>query len=578
MRLSKRTVCLLLVTVLWPAVSVRSAKVASLAGHWILVSQGKSAYSILVPVSAAAPEKFAAEELQRYLFEITSVRLPITSRRSKHAIQIGLDPNVGRYGQLKSLNEDAFVIQGDSQKFYLAGNTPRGTLYAVYYFLEKYLDCGWISPGEDVIPRRSEVILPPYFHETQEPQFRMRSIWMYPFIGDRNLRTVDWASKNRLNWVAAGINSSNLWEEFNSREVLVPEIEKRGLKLQWGGHTFNTWVSPKKYFGSHPEYFSLINGKRDPKQLCVSNRDVAGVAAENVNAFLDANPEVDMVDVMLNDAAQWCECSACERMEEEKRLSAFSVGEKKTYYTHTNANIKFVNRIAQQVAKRHPDVLIESLAYLMLLDAPTRVRPEKNVMVGFADIQRRINYWYPIYFPNDELNRVHLDEMEKWLDLVGPDRFYAYKYYSRTSTARGMINMDTKAENLESKLVDLNRRTFYVYSAAIPKDLWYYRLMGIRNVQTEEWDWEEVNMYVYARSLWDLSVSSDSLLEAYCQRAYGDAAAPMIRHWLVLQEARDQYRSQKSLAMSFLQKARGMTENPKILQRIKRLEEIWSHL
>jgi len=563
---------------LWPAFSGWSAKVAPLAKHWILVSQGKSAYSIFVPASAAEPEKFAAEELQRYLFEITSVKLPITRRLSEHVIQVGIDHNVSRYGQLKGLNEDAFVIQGDGKRLYLAGNTPRGTLYAVYYFLEKYVGCGWIRPGDDVVPRKSQVRLPPLLSEVREPQFSMRSVWMYPFIGDRNLRTVDWASKNRLNWVAAGINSSNLWSEFKSREVLVPEIEKRGLKLQWGGHTFNTWVSPKKYFGAHPEYFSLINGKRDPKQLCVSNREVAGVAAKNVSKFLDENPEVDMVDVMLNDAAQWCECSDCERMEEEKRFSVFSVGEKKTYYTHTNANIKFVNRIAQEVATKHPNVLIESLAYLMLLDAPTRVRPAKNVMVGFADIQRRINYWYPIYFPSDQLNLVHLEEMEKWLDLVGPERFYAYKYYSRTSTARGMINMDTKAENLESQLIDIRKRTFYVYSAAIPKDLWYYRLMGIRNVQTEEWDWEEVNMYVYARSLWDLSVSSDSLLEDYCLRAYGGAATPMLRHWLVLQEARDQYRSQKSLALSYLLKARGMTEDPNVLQRIKRIEEIWSTL
>ena len=35
-------------------------------------------------------------------------------------------------------------------------------------------------------------------------------------------------------------------------------------------HTFNSLVSPDKYFDSHPEYFSMIDGRRvkDHGQLC----------------------------------------------------------------------------------------------------------------------------------------------------------------------------------------------------------------------------------------------------------------------------------------------------------------------
>src|SRR5688572_29796062 len=105
--LSDKTASLLLIvliTILWPRSPARSVTMTSSDEHWVLVNQGKSAYSILVPVSAAAPEKFAAEELQRYLFEITSVRLSITSVGSGHVIQLGLDPKVSWYGLLKSLN------------------------------------------------------------------------------------------------------------------------------------------------------------------------------------------------------------------------------------------------------------------------------------------------------------------------------------------------------------------------------------------------------------------------------------------------------------------------------------------
>lgn len=555
-----------------------------------LITDGKSRYSIIVSSSATPPELFAARELQRYLQKITSVELPIANQLLEPALIVGSFFGEQLPARLRNRREDSFFVERRGENILLLGNSPRGTLYSVYFLLETYLGCGWLTPGDDVVPTKLRVELPRILGDLEEPQFEMRSLWMYPFIAERNLRTVDWAAKNRLNWVAAGVNSSNLWTELNSRSLLVPEIERRGLRLHWGGHSFNTWVSPRKYFASHPEYFSLIDGKRDPRQLCVSNTEVVRVAAENINRFLEQNPEVDMVDVMLNDVAAWCECKQCELMEGETRLSAFSVGEKKPYYTHANSNMKFVNRIARRVAEKHPEVLLESLAYLMLLDAPTQVLPETNVMVGFAALQRRVHYTYPIFFPDDELNNVHLREMRKWLDLVGPERFYAYEYYSRTSTARRMINMNTTAQDLEANLIDSSSRTFHVYADTIPKDLWFYRQMGLQNVQSEEWDWEEINMYLYARSLWDLHKSSNFLIEDYCRRAYGQAADPMIQHWLILQETKNPYRpepaypftwqdrSSRQRALSLLSEAVEMTRDPAAVRRIQRLQEIWSHL
>lgn len=577
--------CLLGILLVGSCVSRPTGRVA---GDLVLVDGGESDYTIAVSASATAPERFAGEELQRYLSKISSVELAISERPGPVSIVVGLGPESPLNESLRDLPEDSFLIQADGRQLHLGGNSPRGTLYSVYYFLEKYLDCGWIRPGVDVVPKKDRIAVDGHLRELRQPHFSYRNLNLYPFIADRNLRNVDWATKNHLNWIHACVNSSNLWEELDSRNTLVPEIEKRGLLLNYGGHTFHKWVSPERYFDQHPEYFSLIDGKRDSRQLCISNQEVTRTAAENINTFLDTNPEVDMVDVWLSDTIQWCQCSDCNEMEGEARPSAFSVGRgfDQSLHSHSNSNMKFINQIAGRVAEKHPSVLVQSLAYFFLIDAPTEVKPAPNVMVGFAPINRqpsrdkidRTGYWYPIYDPRHEVNRSRLEEIKKWLQIIDPKRFFTYEYYSHYSTALAMINRHSTAENLEQELIDPSRRTFHVYSDAISKDIWYYTQLGMEGIGTEEWDWNEINMYLYPRLAWEPGRSSTSLVEDYCRRAYGQAAGPMSLHWLILQEARERYPIEKERCLALLKQAETMTQDPDVLGRISQVREIWSHV
>ena len=49
-----------------------------------------------------------------------------------------------------------------------------------------------------------------------------------------------------------------------------------GVESYWGVHTFYPLMPPAEFFNDHPEYYSLIDGKRihDHAQLCLSNPDV----------------------------------------------------------------------------------------------------------------------------------------------------------------------------------------------------------------------------------------------------------------------------------------------------------------
>jgi len=93
--------------------------------------------------------------------------------------------------------------------------------------------------------------------------------------------------------------------------VYVPEVERRGLYLEVGGHTFNTWIPADKYASAHPEYFAVTqDGGRatdgtHSSGLCISNADVVQTVADNMSRWLDDNPRW-MRGPLHNDSSTYC--------------------------------------------------------------------------------------------------------------------------------------------------------------------------------------------------------------------------------------------------------------------------------
>ena len=100
-------------------------------------------------------------------------------------------------------------------------------------------------------------------------------------------------------------------------------------------HTFNALVSPELYFDEHPEYFSLINGKRmkGEYQLCLTNPDVLRIAVESVRSWIKANPDATIMSVSQNDVYFQCQCDNCRAVEEEEEAAIGPV-------------LRFVNAVA----------------------------------------------------------------------------------------------------------------------------------------------------------------------------------------------------------------------------------------
>ena len=204
----------------------------------------------------------------RRSYKSTSGLFPGLSYRSQTAARSQKKILIGQAaGALEVLNgkpEDSFLIRVTGNNVILAGLTPRSTLYAVYVFLEKYLGCGWIAPGDEYIPRSLEISLPERIEQIESPAFTYRAIALFPYTSSQlnsNLLSsslfpyalmqvtkdrIDWAAKNRLNSVHPCTNEAGprLWEKVNSRQEIVPEIMKRGLSMQYGGHSYFAWLPP----------------------------------------------------------------------------------------------------------------------------------------------------------------------------------------------------------------------------------------------------------------------------------------------------------------------------------------------
>ena len=153
-----------------------------------------AAYTIVIPEKASPVEKYAAEELQGFLEQVTGVKLPVASdaaplpskaillgetRYSLALLGCGFDP--------KTLGSDGFRLAACPPYLVAYGSAKRGALYAAYEILETYAGCRWYASWHSVIPKKGGVCVPANLDDVQTPAFAMRQPYWYDINGHREL-------------------------------------------------------------------------------------------------------------------------------------------------------------------------------------------------------------------------------------------------------------------------------------------------------------------------------------------------------------------------------------------------------
>jgi len=450
-----------------------------------LVQQGKSTYSICVSEAASPSEKHAAEELQKFLEEMSGARLPIVTDAEKPEGDLVLVGNSKLVEQLalkvpfESLGSEGVVLRTAGSRILIVGGRQRGTMYGVYSFLEK-LGCRWFTRDLSVIPKKATLTVGP-LDETQKPAFEYREASFWESFDK------DWAARNKMNGA-----SMNLDDSTGGKFEYYPFV-----------HTSYLILPPDKFFSDHPEYYALVDGKRrsENAQLCLTNPDVLQLTVTTVLEWIDQHPEASIYSVSQNDCEGWCECDNCRRVEQEEGGA------------HSGPILRFVNAVAAEVAKQHPEKLIDTLAYWYSEAPPLHVRPLPNVRIRLCPIGACEAHAYT----NCKDDTYFLGHLRAWSKIT--KQLYIWHYV--TNFAHYLLPFPD----------------FDELAADIPM----YRESGVVGI-FQEGDYAgggggenaELRSYVMARLLWNPRVDVDKIIDEFMAAYYGQAARPMRAYFDVL--------------------------------------------
>ena len=399
---------------------------------FVLAECGKAAdCAIIVPDDAPAPVRFAADELRDFTEKTTGVRLPIVTSTTgravvlevgdcsrlptslhggaigERALPVGADrraardldlPFVGNGEQLGFVNNpDSFRLHVDGQQLHITGGGPRGVLYGVYELLERFAGCRWYASWHTVTPGRDRIEVPAGLDEMHSPAFAMREPYWYDVRENQAF-----AARLRVN--------SRSWRSF--------EEKYGGNPYRFGGglgscHTFNTLLPPDRYFDAHPEYFSMVKGRRikDRTQLCLTNPDVLRIVTANVLERIRKDPGAKFYGVSQNDWYNFCECPDCKAVDDEEG-------------SHAGTMVRFVNAIAEAVEKEFPDAIIETLAYQYTRKAPMKTKLRHNVVPCLCTIE--CDFSRPLDESGFKENVSFRKDIEDWSRLT--DFLYVWDY------------------------------------------------------------------------------------------------------------------------------------------------------
>lgn len=487
--------------------------------EFILVSNGQPRAEIVIADSqTSGPVAFAGRELQRYVKAMSGAELPVVKAPTdRPAIVITADPAISNEkpgDRLSPTSEDRYQLDVGEKRITIHGASPRAALYATYDLLER-LGCGWGVPGDDTVPKRSTIASDAVKIDTT-PVFSFRAMVDFPMLTiAQSTAIIDWLAKNRMNWYHPAENAMSepkKWYEWRAK--LVPEIQKRGLHLNFGGHTMHTWV-PEHYFKDHPDWFAYADGARKGPALCVTNRDMTSELIRNLQKFLDRCPEVEVVDVWHPDMDAFCHCTVCTKglvpADAKGKIPGATPGDsvKSAYMI---SNIEFMNRIAEALAKSHPKVYVQPLIYgamdhTMPDGCPA---PADNLLVGTAHIAR--DTYRPLSGePKSAINTRYLGIDVSW--IAKTKHHYIYEYYNCWVPP-------------------------FIYPGAktIVGDLRILSIVGSHGASSDLYGYSPCNMYVAARALWSPDISWEEAVRDFHKRFFGDVAQQMADNWVKLEK------------------------------------------
>ena len=445
-----------------------------------LASRGATDYRIVLSASAAPAEQTAASTLADYLNRITGAVFPVVTDAEPIAekeLVVGVtNREAARFSDRAKWDDDAVRLFTDGQTLFLTGGSDRGTLYAVYTFLEDWLGCRWFTHDLTVIPKQETLALPTvdYFYE---PCFKLRqTYWMFSTM------CADYCAAHKLHGVMAGMPESLGGGRY---ELAVSSV-----------HTMQQFV-PQSLFDEHPEYFGAdTTGARSPKrQPCLRNDDVFRLALDYAeNYFSQYNA---ILSVSQNDSMDFCQCEKCRAFNDAHGG------------VDSAALLDFVNRLAAEIKKTHPAAQIETLAYQRSQQPPVGLTVGDNVVIRLCAMNTCT--LHDLDDPSCPPNKAFDVDFSGWSKLT--DRLYIWDYSTDFQYYYALF----------PNITTLQGRYQYFRDHSVVGV--FDNGCGELSVAGE---FHELRVYLLLKILWDPDTDVERHIREFCDAYYGAAADDVI--------------------------------------------------
>ena len=473
------------------------------------VSSAASARVVVVlPDEPTAVERFAASEIAGelgkclgYVPEIVREgECPRVPRLYVGATRAAKEARGAAVSSKTPYQADEVFVKSVADGVVMDGDPARAPIYAADVYLERFCGVRWWASDAAHYPKLAEAGdgRPPVplhgIDYRYAPQFKYRETYYLDGF-------------DPLFKVRSKGNFSSLTRYMLSPMKFVPKEMGGDHRLYFfkgrrsAYHSFFEILPPKVYFANHPEWYSLVKGRREAKQLCLACGEMKAEYVKETLRRLHEDPSVDFIQVSQNDWGGGCECEKCRAMMEEDGGAA------------SGPYLRFANEVAEVVEKEFPHVRVDTFAYQFTRKAPTRTRPRRNVVVRLCDIE--CDFARPLSDASAPRNAAFARDLSDW-KRVAEGNLFLWDYLANFQ------NYMLPHPNIG--VIAPNIRLFAESGAA--------GVFEQGDALCSAGSFAVLRHYVASHLLWNPAEDEARLVDEFLEGYYGKAAAPFLKKFI----------------------------------------------
>jgi hypothetical protein len=367
---------------------------AAVAASYTVVRDGQPGATIVLAEQPTRSAQFAAAELQYHVKLLTGATLPLAAANQPVTglrLLVGDSPAARALGvSPEGLKSDEYVVASRRDAIILLGrdqpdtgpmnyhdhNTfpdffvEHGTCAAVYDWLERGCGVRWVLPTDLGIIRDERATLTvPALNIRRAPFMEMRNQGLgYPIPANLHGDTI---KSDQPRQILPWAEQYKWWHR-----------QRLGGKWWQASHSLEGYYN--RFLKTHPDWFAQGQTGR-PTQMCYTHPELIQQVAQDARDFFDGQPKApgtqardNLFAVVPMDGGAPCKCPRCQakvKAKADRGVGQFSND------SWSELVFYFVDAIAREVAKTHPDKWIGTLGYASYAYPPQTLKLAPNVSV-----------------------------------------------------------------------------------------------------------------------------------------------------------------------------------------------------